>query len=231
MPVVSILLAIFSILAILLILLLAILFLPWDIHVRLDSDWAAPGWDEPMTGAVRWRFRFRWGWASVVGVWAGEFFALNRSEVRIFGIRPRSRPERRKVRPAKPKRKRKRQRPDLPLLMAIVQESVRLLQRSVRDLGFRIAGEVTYGFPEPDVTGWCEALRWSLDLPVPIRLEPDFNRSVLTGWAEVNGRTSLYRLIAAAWRALDNPVIRGRLADKLRFKPIRAWLLRGGKHA
>jgi hypothetical protein len=219
--------------ALLLILLLLILFLPFDIDLRLDSDWAAPDWEEAMTGAIRWRSRLRWGRFVAAGVWAGEQLSLTRSEVRICGIPLRFRPRRDKVRSARPKRKGKRERrwkpPDLQLILAAVQESARLVRRLVGVTGIRVEGDMTYGFPDPAVTGWSEAFLGPWYRMVPVHLAPDFSRPALTGWAQVDGRIYGYQLAQAAWRVLDDPVIRDWLAEKIRFKPIRYWLLRGGK--
>ncbi|MDB4894689.1 MAG: hypothetical protein JWN15_951 [Firmicutes bacterium] len=217
--------------ALLLILLLLILFLPFDIDLRLDSDWAAPDWEEAMTGAIRWRSRVRWGRVMAAGVWAGEQLSLTRSEVRICGIPLRFRPRRDKVRPARPKRNwtRKRKPPDLAFILAAAQESARLVRRLVGVTGIRVEGDMTYGFPDPAVTGWSEAFLGPWYRMVPVHLAPDFSRSALIGWAQVNGRIYGYQVAQAAWRVLDDPVIRDWLAEKIRFQPIRYWLLRGGK--
>jgi hypothetical protein len=221
--------------ALLLILLLLILFLPFDIDLRLDSDWAAPDWEEAMTGAVRWRSRVRWGRVVAAGVWAGEQLSLTRSEVRIGGIPLRFRPRRDKVRSARPKRKGKRKRtwrwkpPDLQLILAAVQESARFVRRLVGITGIRVEGDMTYGFPDPAVTGWSEAFLGPWYRMVPVRLAPDFSRPALIGWAQVDGRIYGYQVAQAAWGALADPVIRDWLAEKIRFKPIRSFLLRGGR--
>lgn len=225
--------ALAGLMALLLILLLLILFLPFDIDLRLDSNWAAPAWEEEMTGAVRWRSRLRWGRLVADGVWEGEQLSLTRSELRICGIRLRFRSTRQKARAARAagakKRKRKWQPPDLELILAAVQEFARFVKRLLRFTGIRVQGDMTYGFPDPAVTGWCELFLGQWYRLVPVRVEPDFSRPALIGWAQADGRIYGYRLLAAAWRVLDDPVIRGRLAAKIRFKPIQSFLLRGGR--
>ncbi|MGE5674927.1 MAG: hypothetical protein ACM3XM_13810 [Mycobacterium leprae] len=224
-----------GLIAFLLLLLLLLLLLPLDLHLRLDSDWAAPTWEEEMTGALRWLLRLRWGWVVIDGAWTGEFLTVKQAAIRICGFGGRSQakragaPGRKPKRKATPKAKTKSKSLDLELLMALVPEVAAFLFRLVRATGLRMAGDVTYGFADPSLTGWCEAIRWSSHLPLPVRLEPDFTRTALTGWAEADGRLNLFKVLRAAWPALADPVIRSRLAEKIRFGPIHYWLARGGK--
>ncbi|MFZ5817877.1 MAG: hypothetical protein ACOY93_21715 [Bacillota bacterium] len=211
----------------LLLLLALLLFLPLAIEARIDSDRAAADWEADWTGTARWRIRIRWGWVVMTGLWAGENLALTQSELRFFGLRTGGRRAERK-RERQPKKKMRKRWPDLELLRACLEEFLRFANRVVRDLGFRFAGELTYGFPDPSVTGWCEAVRWGAGVPVPIRLTPEFQHPCLTGWAEVQGRTYGYRVALAALRALRNPIIRRRLAERIRFRPVRYLLVRGG---
>lgn len=210
----------------LLLLLLLLLFLPLDVDLRLDSDLQAPTWEEELTGQIRWLIRLRWGWAVLSGRWEGESFRIVASEMRILGIRLRPGPKKARKKAA-PKKKKRRSGFDLELIWAMVEESARFLRRLIERFGFRFQGELTYGFSDPSLTGWAEAIRWSVGLPVPIRLEPEFERPILLGWATGHGRLYGYQVAAAALRALRNPVIKDRLARKIRFKPLRYILLGG----
>lgn len=207
--------------------LLLLLFLPLDLHLRLHSDLEAPTWEDDWTGAIRWLLRLRWGRVVLTGEWEGEYVTVERSAVRILGIRLRPSPKRERVKSGKAKKKRKSGL-DLELIWAMVEEFARFLRRLVADLGFRFTGEFTYGFADPSLTGWCEAIRWAVGVPVPIRMAPEFQRPMLMGWAEADGRIYGYEVALAALRALRNPVIRERLARRIRFRPLRYVLLRGG---
>lgn len=214
--------------ALLLLLLAMLLLLPLQLHLRLDSDLQAPDWEEELTGKVRWLVRLRWGWGVLTGEWEGEGFALVRAERRILGIKVRSgsrqKPATKKVR----KKQRPKFRPDLKLLWALVSEFFHVHSRLRKRYGFPFTGALTYGFSDPSLTGWCEALRWSTGLPIPIHLEPDFQRPILMGHAETGGSALGYQLIGTALPALRNPEIRTRLDKRIRFRPLRWLLLRGG---
>lgn len=211
----------------LLLLLLLLLFLPLDIDLRVDSDLQAPTWEEELTGKLRWLLRLRWGRAVLSGRWEGEFFTIVRSEVRILGIgvSPGAGRGHRKAAPGK--KKKRRSGIDLELIGAMVAEVARFLRWLIERFGFGFQGELTYGFADPALTGWCEAIRWTVGLPVPIRLEPEFQRPALLGRAQTQGRIYGYQVAGAALRALRNPVIRNRLARRIRFRPLRS-ILQGG---
>lgn len=81
-------------------------------------------------------------------------------------------------------------------LRALLPEGVRLLRRVWRASHVRAAGDLTYGFSDPSLTGWCEALRAVVPLPRELRLKPDFWGARLEGWAEV--RAKVYP-IAVSW--------------------------------
>lgn len=217
-------------LSLILLLLLALLFLPLDIYLRLDSDLAAPDWEADLEGTLRWLVKLRWGWVVLTGEWAGENLTVQRSALRLFTIRLRMGSGRAKPRAERKERKqkKKRSRPDLELIWALVEEGARFIRRLIEKLGFRFQGEVVYGFADPAVTGWCEGIRWAMHLPVPIQLEPNFQHPCLTGWAEGRGRLYGYEAAVAALKALRHPVIKRRLAQKIRFKPLRYLLVRGG---
>ncbi|MFZ5825212.1 MAG: hypothetical protein ACOY94_12865 [Bacillota bacterium] len=211
---------------ILLLLVLLVLFLPLDVSLRLDSDLQAPTWDDELAGQVRWLIRLRWGWVVFAGLWEGENVRVVRSEMRILGLR--LRPGGKKAaRKKKERKKKKRSAPDLELIWAVVEEAARFLRRLIERFGFRFEGDLTYGFSDPSLTGWCEAIRWSVGNPVPIRLEPEFERPALLGWATTHGRLYGYQVAAAVLKAIRNPVIKDRLSRKIRFKPLRYILLGG----
>lgn len=220
-----------ALVAILLLLLALLLCLPLDLRARMDSDWAASGWDEEMHGAVRWEANFRWGWGLLAGTWTGENLSPARMELRILGRRLRGRSKqgskRRAGREAK-KRKRSRSRPDWDLIWAAAQEALRFLQKLWRDLGWRVEGDLTYGFADPSLTGWAEALRAVTGIPLSLRLTPDFLRPCLTGQANLAGRLFGYQVVVELWQGLKNPVIRNRIAGRIRFKPLRYVITRGG---
>lgn len=222
-----------------LLILLPFLFFPTDLSLRLHSDLSAPDWEDQFAGTARWLVRFRWGWAVMAGELAGENLRLTRLEFRILGFRPDLRPllrqPSRQARPARRTSKRKRRKRfgfDLGLLVAILQECGRFMKRIMTAMGFRFQGEITYGFADPALTGWVEAIRWAAGNPVPIRMQADFQRPCLVGWALAEGRLYGYQVIGAILRSFGNPVIRHRLFGQIRFRPLQYLvtrvILRGG---
>ena len=55
---------------------------------------------------------------------------------------------------------------------------------------FEAQGDIVYGFADPAMTGWCEALKAIRPLPPQLKLTPDFTEARLEGWLHV--RMSIY---------------------------------------
>ena len=55
---------------------------------------------------------------------------------------------------------------------------------------FAAQGDIVYGFADPAMTGWCEALKAIRPLPPQLKLTPDFTEARLEGWLHV--RLSIY---------------------------------------
>jgi len=102
------------------------------------------------------------------------------------------------------------------------------LRRLWEDTGLRARGQLTYGFSDPSITGLCEAARWGARIRIPFPLEPVFDRPCLVGWSEVTGRIYGFEVAREALRALRNEVIRRRIAESIRFRPLRILIFRGG---
>ncbi len=216
-----------ALVGLLLLLILLLLILPLDLKARLDADWTAPSWEEEMEGAVRWEASLRWGWGLFRATWAGENLHLTFSEIRFLGRRLQG-SKKRERKPKKKEQKRSNRPWDWDLIQAIATEALRFLQRLWQDLGLRLNGDLTYGFADPSLTGWTEALRHGAGVRLPVHLTPVFVRPCLSGQAEAAGRLYGYQVAAGIWRGLKNPVIRSRIAERIRFKPLRYLIARGG---
>lgn len=226
-----------ALLALALLILLLLLLLPLDLYLHLDSDLAEDGWDGDWTGAARWLLRTRWGWGLLRAQVAGENLTLTEHQFRIMGkrieatagkqkkqpkLKEAKRTESKRQRPAK----KKRQKLDWELVRAGLTEGLQFLGRLRQALGLRWEGRLTYGFSDPAVTGWTEAILWATGRPLPV--DASFQQACLTGRAQVKGRIYGAQVVWAALRSLRNPVIRNRLFNKFRFNPLRYRTVRGG---
>ena len=231
-------------LGLLLLLLLPVLFLPFTFYVQADADLAGDDWEDDLSGPFRGKFGLRWGIVTVSGMAAGEGLHLERTEFRLLGMRMDGRKRARKGRrkgenegagaprgtptgDGPPRRKvRLKLTPDL--IWALTREALSLPERVWRSLGIRLSGELTYGFSDPSLTGFCEAIRWGTGVALPVRLTPDFLRPCLIGWGRAGGRVFGYKLVAIGWRVLRRPAIWNYLVGQIRFRPLRSVLLQGG---
>lgn len=118
--------------------------------------------------------------------------------------------------------KRPKQRLPWEVLRELIRESVYLVRRLWRDLGLDVTGDLTYGFPDPALTGIGEAALGIVGRPAGMRVQPDFLRSRLEGWAQVEGSLFGVQVLIQLLRVLKNPVLRRyvmrRLFGKLRFR-------------
>lgn len=233
-------------LGLLLLVLLLVLFVPFTFYARADTNLAADDWEEELSGTFQGKFRLRWGLATVSGTAAGQWLQFERVEVRLMGLRldggkhkkHRGKSNLAQKEPGKQgasggrsqdgSRKKARAWLHPELLWAVAKEALSLPVKVWRSLGVRLSGDLTYGFSDPSLTGFCEALRWGTRVSLPVKLNPDFLRPCLIGWASVGGRVFGYRLVAIGWRVLRRPVIWNHLAGQIRFRPLRKLLLQGG---
>lgn len=217
---------------------LTLLFVPWRFRLRAEADLAAADGEDALTGRAEGRLRLRWGVLNLAVAAAWNHGAPVQWDVRLLG-RPLKgggrgaaarRPGRwrRRGTPGRRARRRPGRRPSPALLKAVVQELARLPGRFWRSLGTTAAGELTYGFSDPSVTGFCEAVRWGTGLGRSLRLSPDFSRPCLVGWAELTGSLYGFRLLIIAWRVLRRREIWNYLVGQIRFRPIRQILMQGG---
>jgi hypothetical protein len=212
----------------LLLALLLLLFLPLDLRLRLHSDLAAADWEAEPEGSARWTVHFRWGWWLLVGEWCGENLEPRPPSLRLLGFRLRTDARRKSAEPAAGRKRFRVRRLDTELIRAVWAEAGRFLRRLWGDFGPQAKGRLTYGFPDPALTGWCEAARWATRVRIPFPLEPVFDHPCLVGWAEATGRIYGFEIAREALRALRNKVIRRRIAESIRFRPFRFLILRGG---
>jgi len=87
------------------------------------------------------------------------------------------------------------------------------LPEMMRSAGVRTDGTLVYGFDDPSLTGWCEAVRAVVPLPRTVTLVPDFTGPRLGGNLEVQ---MSFWPIRAAWAG-------GRFVMRPR---VRRWLWR-----
>ena len=228
-------------LAVLVVLLL--LFVPFDVRLRADSELAADGWESRLTGRADVSFRLRWGLLFLTGrgVWTED--GMQWSALRLMGLPLRGsrkgagrkaggpeagKPEGGQHGRESGRKRRRSPRADPALVLTIAREAVRLPGRLWCSLGVRLTAEATYGFPDPSLTGFCEAVRWSTGLGRSLHLTPDFQRPCLIGRGELTGRLYGFRLLAIAWQVVRQPAIWNHLVSKIRFRPLRRILLGGG---
>lgn len=126
-----------------------------------------------------------------------------RVQVRLAGISrpiqgggsPRRRKERQRP-PAQAARKRQGRRTlSWRDVRSLLPELRVLLARLWRSLGLQARGDLVYGFDDPYVTGWCEALRAVVPVPRELKIMPDFLGARLAGWAEL--RMTIYPIRVA----------------------------------
>lgn len=70
-------------------------------------------------------------------------------------------------------------------IRSLLGEAGWFLRRLRRAARVHAAGDLVYGFSDPAVTGWCEGLRHTLNLPRQLRLTPSFEEGRLQGWLDV----------------------------------------------
>lgn len=63
-------------------------------------------------------------------------------------------------------------------------------------------GDIVYGFDDPALTGWCEALRAIRPLPRQLRLTPDFTEARLEGWMQLRMAIYPVQVVVVVVRAL-----------------------------
>ena len=213
-----------TLLSLLLLVVLALLFLPLDVAGRADPTLVDDDWEGDWSGTVTWAATLRFGGPLLRLSAAGEGLHGPALQVWILGLRLKSRPRKPpKAKPREPQPERKRRERDPELGWALFMEGWKAANRLWRDLAWRLPGDLTYGLPDPALTGMCEALLWSLGRPPGLVLRPNFVQPCLTGWVETQGRIYGVQMASAIWTACTHPVIRDRIKKRIR---LRLWRTR-----
>lgn len=101
-------------------------------------------------------------------------------------------------------------------LRALWPELGPLVRRLRRSFALEGEGDLVYGFEDPAVTGWCEALRALVPLPQGLSLTPAFSGPQLAGHASVRLTLFPWRGAAAITGFLLRPRVRRWWWQKLR---------------
>jgi len=205
------------------VLLLALLFVPVEVDGGLTSDLQAADYDTDLAGEAHWWLRLRWGWGLFRLRLAGLNLTTPTFEMRVAGLRlstrrqPRTRARVRRERKerAKPRR---RPRPSPAVIRSFAEEGLRSLRRLWRSFGLGLSGDLTYGFSDPSLTGFCEATLWTLGRPAHLRLTPDWTQARLEGQAQLHGRLYGFEVAVAFLAMLKNPRLRHYLWMSLKPK-------------
>lgn len=222
-----------TLLAILGLVLGAVLFLPVDLRARADPDLTADDFESWRNAGLPWQAAVTWGWG-LLRVWVtGEGYRLTGTRFTICGLRPR-RPSRSRSPAARAGAVRKRPRSrrlDLQTVLDLLREGWRLVVRLGHMLRLQAEGALTYGLPDPALTGWVLGARATLWRGGDLRLTPDFLGPRLTGWVQITGRFFGAEVLEAFLAALWSPPIRRRWTAAIKLKLRRTIVRRGGRAA
>jgi len=205
------------------VILILVLAFPFELRVRAQPDLTiADDWE--ISGPLPWQAAIRWGWGMVSVRLHGDRTTLARPAVAVAGVRfginaKRKTGKEPTSKDAAPtwRRARKRLRIDLALFISLIHEGRLLIRRLWRMLGIRITGDLTFGFPDPSVTGMTLGLFQSGVKPSGVRLAPEFFDPCVRGKVQVTARfIGLVALGAAIAFALSAPV-RRLWIPKIRF--------------
>lgn len=220
-----------------LVLLAVVLCIPFRVAARVDGldvtelppeDAGEPGdgdTAEADTDAPSWNVRADWLWGVVQFRSRGGPGQGDVKELRVLGFRrglsasggrnagPRGAHRgHRKPTAGTHKAKRRGSRPN-PVLVArlaraLLSEARWFVPRLWRALGVRVKGDLTYGFPDPFLTGMSQAVLANVPGSPDFRLTPDYGEGRLTGWIQVEAAVFPVRSALVLVRTAFRPAIR-----------------------
>ena len=213
-------------------LVLAILFVPFRIAARVDGldlaelppeDAGEP--NDVDAVATAWHVRADWLWGVVRFQATGGLDNGAERELRVLGFRrslstskgireardgdhqrPRVRTMGRRTARRRGPRSGSALAPRLGL--ALLSEASWFVPRLWRALGVQINGALTYGFPDPFLTGISQAIMAHMPLSPQLRLTPDYMQGRLTGSVEAKATIVPLKSVAVVIRTAFRPAIR-----------------------
>lgn len=90
----------------------------------------------------------------------------------------------------------------------LLPEGVWLIRQAWHKLRLDVQGDLTYGFTDPFVTGIVYGTLVALPRMPRLRLQPDFTRGVLKGWAEFSLRAYPWQIVLLIVRLAFRPGVR-----------------------
>ncbi|HYF80902.1 MAG TPA: hypothetical protein VD973_27640 [Symbiobacteriaceae bacterium] len=202
-------------LAVALLALVLVLFVPVGFRTRAEGA-LRPDDDETWGGQAEWEADLRWG-GRLVRLWLqGTHQGVGAQEITILGFRLRERkrsgpaeakeeapsaskpPAKAKV---KAKARKKRQRPTMEEIRAYIREGLNLARRLIKALRLHIAGDLTFGFEDPALTGFALGAIALTGKPADLTLRPDWFQPGAEGWVSIKGRVYGFEAATALWLA------------------------------
>lgn len=197
-----------------------VILLTVPVSFRAKAEGALrPDDDEDWGGNARWEADLRWG-GRLVRLWLqGTHQGVEVQRLTMLGLRWRTRKgqggeapagadagakskakaEAKTARKARPRKKRRR--PTMEEIQAYVREGLRLVRRLLRSLRLHIAGDLTFGFEDPALTGFALGAIALTGKPADLVLRPDWFQPGVEGWATVRGRVYGFEVAIALWLA------------------------------
>jgi hypothetical protein len=199
-------------LAVALLALVLVLFVP--VRFRAKAEGALrPDDDETWGGQAAWEADLRWG-GRLFRLWLqGTHQAVGAQEITVLGIRLKERkqsaPAAEEEAPttskppakAKAKPRKKRKRPTMEEIRAYIREGLTLVRRLIKALRLHIAGDLTFGFEDPALTGFALGAAALAGKPADLTLRPDWFQPGAEGWVSIKGRVYGFEAATALWLA------------------------------
>lgn len=195
---------------VLLIALLLLLTVPVSFKARAEGA-IRPDDDENWGGQGKWEADLRWG-GRLVRLWLqGTHQGGLEQRFTILGLRLGGRRQDRSgtpapakaesKRPEKSRPRKKRRRPTLEEIQAYIREGLHLARRLLRSLRLHIAGDLTFGFEDPALTGFVLGALALTGKPADLVLRPDWFQPGAEGWVTLRGRVYGFEVAIALWQA------------------------------
>ncbi|MDF2629020.1 MAG: hypothetical protein K0R39_2851 [Symbiobacteriaceae bacterium] len=186
-----------------------LLFVPVGFRARAEGA-LRPDDDENWGGSAEWEADLAWG-GRIVRIWLkGTHQGIAQKRFTILGLRLNigTRSEKASAKTASPDKapkktrpRKKRRRPTLDDIQAYAREGLRLVRRLMKALRLHIAGDVTFGFEDPSLTGFALGALALTGKPADLTLRPDWFQPGLEGWVTLRGRVYGIEVAIALWQA------------------------------
>jgi len=202
--------------------ILLVLFAPVSFKGRGEGS-LHPDDQERWDGWARWEADIRWG-GVLLRLWLrGTHHGVEEQVMTVCGIRiPLKKASGKEQAEGKPKgpakkRKRQRQRPTAGEIRAYIREGIRLARRLWASFRLRAAGDATFGFDDPALTGMTLGALGTVRLPRQLTLRPDWFTPGVTGWLSLRGHIYGFEVAVALWSAYWRSPLGRRLRRRFTF--------------